>query len=885
MRFLLWINITFFSCVLVADDFLPQSALSFFENHCFECHQGSEDSIEGNVNLEAKSIDWSKKESTVFWTRIYEVIHSNEMPPKEASSFPATAERLSMLTWLNKSLTNYAPPGGTLPRRLNRVEYENTIRNLFNYSDFKVPPSFPEDDTTNGFDNIASGLVLSPTLLSQYLDIATSIADEVLPEPVPLKSFDSREFRIKPFQLKTNEGDGAALTNNTYRLVSSRNMASAAGWTSPFEVPVSGVYKIKVQARTFQTDKMFYDKRIKPFRLELYARQNGEQQYEPFGELRALGGFNVTTKEGLSKNYQLESKLFEGEVIGFRWADGPVYSDPGKRDISHSFIDDRLLNDSQFYAAAIKLDGGKRGSSQIEFYEGIRELIKSGGLDLENPKLKSPPKVYGGGLFNGPHNWCKAYAYEEMHRFGPALDILNIEISGPDKIIPDQLTLSRLARSDLFLGRSPGAILDISFAENFLRDFLFKAFRKPVSENKIKEYLGIVEKHRLDNPDKRIEDSLHLAVRRAIISPHFLFRGLKSGFLDDWGLASRLSYFLNSSPPDAKIINFAKTGKLSDPIVLESETRRLLKKPQRNNLIKHFTGQWLGTRRLKDIMPDPRLLKFYNIHREAMIDETEMFFEEMITENHTLDKFIDPGFSYRNKNLNNIYGGNLSGTEMQRITFDKGGRSGGLLGLASIMMATANGVDTHPVHRGVWLLENVLGSPTSPPPPGIPSIAPDTSGSTTMRERMIAHQQDTSCASCHKKIDPLGFVMENYDPVGRWREHYPVYTETASEPLKEEFYSRNGKQTRVGQKIDSSGLLPDGTVLKNVVDLKTYLLTNMNLFTECLVEKLLVYGTGRSLSFGDKRISMEIAKNSLNSNSGFQDLIVDIVLSESFLTR
>ena len=138
MRFLLWINITFFSCVLVADDFLPQSALSFFENHCFECHQGSEDSIEGNVNLEAKSIDWSKKESTVFWTRIYEVIHSNEMPPKDASSFPATAERLSMLTWLNKSLTNYAPPGGTLPRRLNRVEYENTIRNLFNYSRTKI---------------------------------------------------------------------------------------------------------------------------------------------------------------------------------------------------------------------------------------------------------------------------------------------------------------------------------------------------------------------------------------------------------------------------------------------------------------------------------------------------------------------------------------------------------------------------------------------------------------------------------------------------------------------------------------------------------------------------------------------------------------------------
>ena len=425
----------------------------------------------------------------------------------------------------------------------------------------------------------------------------------------------------------------------------------------------------------------------------------------------------------------------------------------------------------------------------------------------------------------------------------------------------------------------------MSFAEQFLRKFLFKAFRRPVRESQLKEYLDIVRKHRSTYPSKRIQDALHLAIRRAIISPHFLFRGLKSGTLDDWDLASRLSYFLNSTPPDAKLISLARSGQLADPINLEAETRRLLAKPERSNFIKHFTGQWLGTRMLKDIMPDPRLLKFYNNDRDAMIAETEMFFEEMLVQNHSLETFIDPGFSFRNKNLNKIYGGNLTETKMQRITFPKGGRRGGLLALASIMMATANGVDTHPVHRGVWLLENVLGKPTPPPPPDVPAVAPDTSGTTTMRERMIAHQEDTSCASCHNKIDPLGFVMENFDPVGRWREYYPIYTEAASVPLKEEFYSRKGERTRVGQRIDASAKLPDGTLLKDVVDLKIYLLAHMDQFTECLVEKLIVYGTGRSLSFGDRRISRELALRAAKPEAGFQDLIIALVLSESFLSR
>ena len=885
MKWFFITGLSLFSGVLLADDPLPLEALGFLKQHCFECHAGSDDDLEGDLSLEMASVDWSSVQTLQLWTTLHEAVETGDMPPRDAESIPDLQERESFLVWLTGKLTDHSPAGGTLPHRLNRFEYENTIRDLFDYPEFEVPPSFPSDVSMFGFDNVASGLVVSPPLMAKYLEIATVVADEFLPQPIVLPLVEPEHYRIDATGLGTDEGGGGAMIGNVFRLVSSRNMASAAGWTSSFEAPVSGIYHLRVDARTFQTDTMFYERRSKPFELELYARPNGKQKYARFSDLRILGELSVSALESSDLTGAREVELFQGEILGFRWADGPVYSDPGRIDLSHDFIDDRLLNDRPFYAAAIQLNGGKRGSSQVEFYEAIRRLIDGGELDLNNPALDQPPAVYGGGLFNGPHNWCQAYAHEQMHRYGPALDILGVEVSGPSRVVIDQTMRDRLAKSKTFLGRLSGEISDIAFAERFLNGFLSKAFRRPVSNDQLDGYLNLVRSHRSEFPHLRIEDALHLAIRKALVSPHFLFRELGVDDLDPYELASRLSYFLNGTAPDKLLSTLAASGELSNPVTLENETRRLLAKPQRKEFVRHFTGQWLGTRMLKDIMPDPRLLKFFSPDRQAMIRETERFFEAVLVENLTLDHFIDPGFSYRNKNLNKIYGGELTETDMQRVTLPKGERQGGLLSLASVLMATANGVDTHPVHRGVWLLDNVLGQPTPPPPPGVPAVAPDTSGATTMREQMMKHQADVACVRCHEKIDPLGFVMESFDPVGRWREYYPVYTEAASAKLKEEFYANQGEGTRRGRHIDTSATMPDGTVLNDVTDLKAYLLANMTLFTHCLVEKLFIYSTGRALSFGDRRVTRELVQETFDHKLGFQDLIVAVVLSESFLTR
>ena len=885
MKIFHWCHSIWLSAIVLSADTLPRSVSTFIGQHCFECHEGSNDSLKGDVDLGQASFDWSSPEIVDLWTTIHDVVGSNDMPPNDAGSFPGTQERDEFLGWLKEKLTRHAPVGGTLPRRLNRVEYENTVRDLFGYPEFEVPPSFPSDTSRHGFDNVASGMVLSPPLLAQYLEIATAIADEFLPQPISLPKAEPLDYSIPMSELSTDAGGGGRQMGSVFRLVSSRNMASGAGWTSSFEAPVSGIYRVQIEANTFQSDRMFYDQRKVPFKLAVYARQNGEQKYARFSDLRKIGEFKVSTEPSEGGFGTLEAELFQGEVLGFRWADGPVFSDPGRIDLSHDFIDDRLLNDRPFYAAAIELNGGKRGSTQTEFYEAIRTLIESGQLDLSNPDLDKPPAVYGGGLFNGPHNWCQSYAHEQMYRFGPALDIVRVSVSGPSRTVSSQKERARMVRSKAFLNRRSDEVSDLVFTERFLRGFLSKAFRRPVSSLQLDKYLDLVRAHRESFPDKRIEDALHLVIRKALLSSRFLFRELGSGSLDGFELASRLSYFLTSAPPDDRLISLAVKGKLSDPMTLKNEAYRLLRLPQRRAFVRHFTGQWLGTRKLTDIMPDPRLLKFYGPDRQAMINETELFFEEMLVENHSLEYFIDPGFSFRNQNLNKIYGGEITGNKMQRVTFPKGGKQGGLLGLASIMMATANGVDTHPVHRGVWLLENVLGQPTPPPPADVPSVAPDTSGTITMREKMLAHQADASCARCHTKIDPLGFVMEHYDPVGRWREYYPVYTELASAPLKEEFYASQGEGTQKGRHIDTRAVMPDGTVLKDVTDLKAYLVTHIDLFVECLAEKLLIYGTGRPLSFGDQRIARALSQQITGNKRGFQDMIVSVILSDSFLSR
>lgn len=877
----LWIGAFVFTVVVVggrlnAADSLPAFASEFLTNHCTDCHAG--DASEGEVRFDLQPIQWQSADSIAFWQRVYDAVTENEMPPRDADQ-PSGDERKRMVEWLTRQLTEHAKPGGTVLRRLNREEYENTIRALFDFAEFKVPRAFPADDSEHGFDNIGQGLVLSPPLLAQYLELATQVADYILPPDNGPQVARPQRYDIGATGLAV--GSQMSVEGDRLRIASSKSNADTAAWPARFEAPKSGIYHVTVDATTFQTDKMYFPHQDKPFRLTVYAKLKTEQTYAPFDEVRKLAEFDVLSNQKPPQTFTCEIELNRGEAFGLRWENGPFNS--------RTTLLDRLKKERSLHAAMLALGKDPRGMSQVQYYKETSALMQGGQLDLDDPRLDAAleNRAFGGiGQPSGPELKVSWFVHEEMRRFGPALDITDVSIEGPLRLIEDEAMRTQKKRTALFLGkREPGAN-DRDFAEAVLRRFLPRAFRRTVSDEQVQKYVALAMRA-VSSSEARIEDGLHVAVRRALISPNFLYRSLRPGRLDDFDLASRLSYFLTSSPPDQQLFDVALQGKLADPEVLKSETLRLIESPASQNFVKSFTGQWLGTRRLHDIMPDPRLFFYYDGHRQAMTDEVELLFGEILHENHSVATFVDPGFSYRNKLLNLIYGDDLEDNEMQRVKLQPGGRQGGVLGLAAVMMATANGVDTNPVQRGVWILENVFGTPTPNPPQNIPAIAPDTTGTTTMRSQLEAHRADESCARCHDKIDPLGMVLENFDPVGRWRDNYPIFVQPADgeNALKEEFYKNTGKGTKAGPVVDSVGVLPDGTKLNDVTDLKRYLMKNTEIFSRCLTSKVLVYATGRPTNFGDERAIDAVVADVTSHGNGFRDLLVAIVQSEAFAVK
>lgn len=866
---------------VLANESVPAEIRQFLDLHCVACHSGEQ--AQAEVRLDNETIQWTSG-ATADWERVHGALASELMPPAEAKQ-PSSAERETAVAWLGRQLSQHARLGGEVPRRLNREEFENTIRDLFDFPDFFLSEGFPADDIKDGFDNVGEGLILSPPLMAQYLEVATAIADLILPPARGPAVAASKRHALALSDFATSGGGLAE--PGTFRIVSSRNMASTAAWPDRFEAAQSGIYRLDIEARVFETDKMFYDRRTEPLRMGIYAKPKADQVYDPFGEIRKVAEFEVLPGAGAPQRFTAEIDLVRGETFGVRWENGPAYSDPPRRDYSPAFLADRLKRDRLYYAAMLQYGGGTRGTTQKQVYEATTALMRSGELDLTDPRLDKLPEDWGGGLSNRPHNWIRAFVHEEMQRFGPALDVTKAEIEGPLRLIEDRETQIRKARTRRFLGDPVPGATDRERVEAVLRRFLPRAFRRPTSDDEVTAYAELAAGRIEADPEARVEDGLHLAVRRALVSPHFLYRGLRAGRLDNFALASRLSYFLTSAPPDEDLVALARDGSLSEPAVLRRETERLLDDPRNEKFVKSFTGQWLSTRLLRGIMPDPRLLRFFIPDRDALVTETELFFTEILRDNLPVETFIDPGFSYRNLNLNKIYGGNLEGREMRRVTFERGGRQGGILSLGSVMMATANGVDTHPVLRGVWLLENVFGTPTPPPPGNVPAIAPDTSGTTSIRDQLGAHRADPSCARCHNHIDPVGLVLENFDPVGRWREHYPVYTKPpdGAEELKKEFYSTIGEGALAGPRIDAAAVMPDGTKLEDVTDLKRYVLERIDMFSDCLTRKLMVYATGRSLGFADRAVAKEIVASTKAQGNGFRDLLIGIVQSDSFRTR
>jgi cytochrome c5 len=427
--------------------------------------------------------------------------------------------------------------------------------------------------------------------------------------------------------------------------------------------------------------------------------------------------------------------------------------------------------------------------------------------------------------------------------------------------------VERLSRKKIFIcDPNSGA----ACVEKIVADLAEHAYRRPVTKAETAALLKFVDMARREG--QSTEQGIQLAIEAMLVSPHFLFRiehdpdpldAARTHAVSDFELASRLSYFLWSSMPDDELLNLARAGQLRAPGTLDAQIKRLLADPRSSALSTNFAGQWLETRNLDVVKPDPQKFPAWNPElRDAMKTETRLFFDYMLHENRPLVEFLDARYTFLNERLARHYGiKGVTGPDFRKVELTTD-RRGGILTQASVLTVSSYPTRTSVVIRGKYVLSNILGTPPPPPPADVPALDEAAVGtSASLRQQMEKHRSNAVCASCHSRMDPLGFGLENYDGIGEWR-------------------SMDGKFP-----VDSSGVLPNGKSFNGPAELRAILRQDLPEFSRCLVERMLTYALGRGLERYDNKTVDDINHQLAGSGYGFQSLVYDIAHSLPFQSR
>ncbi len=731
----------------------------FLESYCFGCH--GVEKAKAEVDFETLPRDTDVFKDRDLWERVRDLVAEKEMPPSKSSQ-PASEERMAFLELLDLEMdrldcSQMANPGRVTVRRLNRTEYDNTMRDLLGV-DFKPSEDFPLDEVGYGFDNIGDVLSLSPILLEKYLNAAESVVTNAilseLPAWPPLSRFQAETFKTESEDIIRAEGQVMGF----YREGVARQLIS---------LERSGAYEIQIRA---------YGQQAGPDPAKLEVRLGDWFQEE----------VDVKAHQDAPKVYTLKVELSAGEQM-----------------LSLAYLNNYNVQDHP-----------------------VAELNGDRNLFVDDIVFKGP--------LNEPR---------------PPLPVSHT------RVIPDQ--------------PAPGK--EREHARNVLQDFVTKAWRRPVTDDALDRLLQIVDQ--VLEEGASYGEAIQLSLQAALTSPWFLYRweldpvlqeGEGSRPLDAYELASRLSYFLWSSMPDEQLFSLAKSGELIRAEVLRSEVKRMLDDPKSEALTRNFAGQWLQFRNLESVTPDPSLFPDFTPKlRDAMKKETELFFTTIMRENRPLTDFLEADFTFLNGPLAQHYGvAGPEGDAFERVRFDATVPRGGILTQASVLTLTSNPTRTSPVLRGKWILEQILGTPPPPPPPDVPELESDQEGALrgSLRERMEQHRLKPECATCHEKMDPIGFAFEHFNAVGQWRE------------------------VDDGFPIDASGELPDGTRFDGARELVRQLKTR-DTFVLCVIEKMLTFALGRGLEYYDKCAIDTIHQDLRDHDLAFQTLVESIVLSESFQQR
>jgi len=827
----------------------------FLETYCIKCH--GPDKQKGDRRYDTLANDFQDRESLGLWQDIADLMNLGDMPPEDEDQ-PSSEERQAVIDWITEKLTRaYAQHKSTdrktVLRRLNRTEYNRTVRDLLKLEQVLIDPteSFPPDETEDNFNNIGSALITSDFLLQGYLDAAEAYVElATLSGPKP----DVESYRFDaPFYTAGNRWDGKDVAGQFQHIRKNTTDKGGFLWLERLEkgVPESGYYRLKFKAQAINrvypySENVVGTRKSEPLRVDVIAgsREYGELEFRTSSD-RKVAGFVIADEQ--PEWYEARVWLDEGYQPRLTFPNGPNRVKPIRKTLVHSYPDH-----FQDFIHNWTIPGDGLYPYPIEEAEERRLEAEANKIATEVGRILNTDGTSN--KFNRRDGWAAFYRGYE----GPRIRVFEIELEGP--FYESWPTPSYRA---LFGGYEP----NMENARPILERFASAAFRRPVSDEKL-DILYQLVRSKLE-ADTNAFEAIKIGFRAILCSPDFLYLQEADGRLDDYALASRLSYFLWSTQPDEELMALAAKGVLSEPDVLNAQTLRLLEDEKSNAFAEQFTARWLELYKIGTMPPSYKDFNSYYVDglERSMKQETQLFFRHILQNDLPINTFLDSDFTFVDGGLAKLYGiKGIHGPEFRKVSLKSDPRRGGLLGQASVLTASANGIDTSPVIRGIWVLENILGSPPSPPPPDVEPLEPDIRGATTIRDQLDKHRNVETCYECHRKIDPLGFALENYDPIGGWRDYYP-------------------RGRAKGPRIDASGQLPNGDGFAGVEELKQALSNREEQFARCLTEKLLAYSMGRTLEYTDRPEIDQIVEDLEQAGSGLRELVLLVTQSEAFLTK
>lgn len=786
----------------------------FLNTYCLKCHGAKKQ--KGERRFDALSGAIPNTNALADYQDILDQLNLGEMPPKNAPQPPGAVKK-RVIAWLTARIkqfhaTHRGSAGKTVLRRLNSREYRNTIGDLLglDMTMFDPTAAFPRDQTADHLDNVGDSLVTSGYLLQQYLDAADKAIQKAMAplEKPRVRTWAFRSnFRQQPeidqVHRRTNRFSHITL----YDVVGADKHEGAYGPILAFKqgVPHDGIYEIRFKAEAV----------------------NRRHPYDP----KFLGT-------------DPDEPLRLGIVAGNALA-GPLHK---PQPIEPLLAELDLADEAKWYTVRVRLDAGF--TPRFTFRNGLMDVRNLWARLLR--KYPEIPKPRRRGIVGNRFNAIK---YGKL----PQIHIHEVEIKGP--FFESWPTASqRVVLGDAWqYVQQTGTLTDSQMRENLTR-FASRAYRRPAMPAEIDRLMTLIAVRR--KAGRSALAAYGDALKAVLCSPGFLYlqQGDKQE-LSSYAVASRLSYFLWSSMPDDQLLKLAAENRLLQPGVLEAQVKRMLRDPRSGAFIDGFLDSWLTLRDLGSMPPERRQFRAYYHYdlKHAMRQETRLFTRHLIENNLSIVNFLDSDFTFVNKPLAKLYGIKPpAGPGFVKVKLTDR-RRGGLLGQASVLTVTANGIDTSPVTRGVWLLTNLLGTPPTPPPADVEPLDPDVRGAKTIRDRLRKHRSVATCYDCHRKIDPMGFALENFDPIGRWRDRYNRRLQ-----------------------VDAAGELPDGRRFQNVIGFKRLLLDRRRQFATALTAKLLAYATGRRTGPSDRPTIDRIVKESAERHNGFRDLIISVATSRRF---